>query len=78
MEAKVEAIKHQDVRGKEMLYLKITKDGLQPLVINIGNKTFEALQALEGTTQAKLNIEQPKAEDNAMGDEKKVRGRNNG
>lgn len=41
---KVEAIKHKDVRGKEMLYLKLTNEATQKeVVINIGQKTFDAV-----------------------------------
>lgn len=51
--AKLTAIKHADVYGKELLYLKIeTEKGTQ--MVNIGQKTFEAVQKL--TT----NEEKPK------------------
>jgi hypothetical protein len=45
---KVEAIEHTDIRGKKQLYLKITETGKEPVVINIGLKTFEAVRKLLG------------------------------
>lgn len=55
--ATVESIKHHDVRGKELLYLKITK-GKNELVINIGEKTFREIENLDDT-MTKLQFEQP-------------------
>lgn len=75
MKANVEAIKHQDVRGKELLYLRITKEGVQePITINIGQKTYDAIKKLDATlAQSKLPVDEPKADGNAMGNAKKVR-----
>lgn len=39
---KVETIKHTDVRGKVLNYLKIT-NGEKQVLINIGDKTFETV-----------------------------------
>lgn len=39
----VEAIRHYDVRGKELLYIRI-----EDLVINVGEKTFLEVQKLTG------------------------------
>lgn len=55
--ATVESVKHADVRGNELLYLKIVK-GNKELVINIGAKTFKALEELDNT-MTKLQFEQP-------------------
>lgn len=51
MKHEVAAIKHKDVRGKEQLYLKIGNDE-KNVVINIGEKTFDAINHLNGLTLA--------------------------
>lgn len=43
--AMVSAIKHQDVRGKELLYLKIQANGKE-VVINVGKATHEGVEEL--------------------------------
>lgn len=55
MKHEVQAIKHKDVRGKEQLYLKIGNDE-NNVVINIGEKTYEAVNNLNGKSEAKLSI----------------------
>lgn len=42
---KFEAIKHKDVKGKELLYVKVTANGKEH-VINVGQKTFDAVAAI--------------------------------
>ena len=44
----VEAIVHTDVRGKQLNYVKI-KNGNKEVLINVGNKTYEAVR--EVTTE---------------------------
>ena len=42
----VEVIKHKDVRGKELLYLKISNSRGEAL-LNIGQKTYDAIKYLQ-------------------------------
>lgn len=52
----VQAIKHKDVRGKELLYLKIQHEGNEVLV-NIGERTYKAIVELVNQQQLKLHAE---------------------
>lgn len=54
----VQAIKHKDVRGKELLYLKIQHEGNEVLV-NIGERTYKAVVELVNQQQLKLHAEEP-------------------
>jgi hypothetical protein len=49
----VEVLTYKDVRGKELLYLRI-KDGENEVLINVGDKTYKAVKEL---------IEPPKKEE---------------
>lgn len=46
---KVEPIKYTDVRGKELLYLKIEHNGKE-VVINVGQKTYDSVKELVAAT----------------------------
>lgn len=46
MNATVTSIKHNDVYGKEQLYLKIEVTGKPDVLINIGEKTFNKVNNL--------------------------------
>lgn len=51
----VETIEFKDVRGKQLLYLKITSNGKEVL-INVGQKTFDSVKELETPTQPELPL----------------------
>lgn len=46
MTTQVKAIKHADVRGKELLYLVIGMPDNQ-LVVNVGERTYKAVKEME-------------------------------
>lgn len=52
----IEAIKHKDVKGKELLYLKI-KNGEHEVLVNVGTKTYEAVKALDNVQELPLKTE---------------------
>lgn len=54
----VEPIKHKDVRGKELLYLKLTNEGREVL-INIGQRTFSDVELLLNPNQQRLFEKEP-------------------
>lgn len=50
----IEAIAHTDVRGNQQKYLKITPTtGEPPLLINIGEKTFNAVTQMTENEKSK-------------------------
>lgn len=50
----VVALAHKDVKGKELYYLKVVS-GSQELIINVGQKTYETVKAMESQTELPLN-----------------------
>lgn len=54
----VKAIKHTDVRGKELYYLKISNDA-GSFVINVGKKTYDECTAMEAMKpQGRLDLKE--------------------
>lgn len=49
----IATIEHTDVRGNVLLYLKITNDNNNSVLVNIGKKTFDNIKTL---TQEEIKI----------------------
>lgn len=60
MNAQVTSIKHKDVNGKELLYLKIEAPGKPDVLINVGQKTYDKVQNLFTLTEDKIKKEPKK------------------
>lgn len=50
---KIETLENTDVRGKKLLYLKISK-GAHNVFINVGEKTFKSVKDLENVQELPL------------------------
>lgn len=46
----VTAITHKDVKGKELLYLKI-QNGEHNVLVNVGKKTYDSVKALDAVQE---------------------------
>lgn len=53
----VEPIRFKDVRGNELLYIKIKK-GEKEVLINVGNRTFKNVEELINPPQPELPLRQ--------------------
>lgn len=63
---KLETIKHKDVRGKELLYLKVTNKHQEEYLINVGEKTYKEVTDLvdregKSSDEIKKLVEEAKA-----------------
>lgn len=69
MNKNFEAIKHSDVHGKELYYIKLEADG-KTHYINVGKKTYESVMDLTTIKQPELTfVGNAQIEDNkTMGD----------
>lgn len=54
MTTKTEILKHKDVRGNELMYLKLTEEKTgNEVLINIGEKTFNSLTNIDKPSKPK-------------------------
>lgn len=49
----VKAVRHKDIRGKELLYVVITTDKGEA-IISVGQKTFDRVEEITTTEKPKL------------------------
>lgn len=61
MKAEVKAIEHEDVRGKKLLYIKIS-NGINDLLINVGQKTYDTINDLDKIIE--LPLQEPDNKNN--------------
>lgn len=62
----LKTVKHKDVRGNELLYI-IASNGSTDVIINVGQKTFDAISALtqepkHSTIAGQASDQKPKKE----------------
>jgi len=57
----VTAIKWENVDGKELLYLKIEGGG-ETYTVNVGQKTYDAVIAMEKQMELPMKVEEKKAD----------------
>lgn len=60
--AQVSAIRHKDVKGRELLYLKIEVAGKEPELINIGQRTYDAVEKLTAPRETSTTVQVLKEE----------------
>lgn len=69
METTVKAVKYKDVRDKEQLYVVITK-GEKKAIINVGQKTYDTVVALDITEGVIETLKAQFPDDNIVGEPK--------
>lgn len=72
MKSEVTAIKHADVRGNELMYLRIKHENGKEVLINIGEKTYKAINELENNAEEQ-RVFTEKSKNNALDNKKTVR-----